>query len=354
MRILFINACYPYGSTGKIVQALEDYYNEIGYETFVLYGHGKKSDVHHIKISDKLTIKFQSIRRRVTGIMYGGCCISTKKAIRFIEKIKPDIVHLHCLNSNFINIYRLITWLKNHNIPTVLTNHAEFMFTANCGYAFDCNKYQTGCGNCPRLKTVTKSWFADRTKKSWLMMKKAFNGFDSLVVANVSPWLSDRASNATILRNFDHYTVLNGVDTKTFCYKNKNDNQNKIKTVLHVTSNFSDSENDRKGGKYFVELAKKFEGQNVIFIVAGSYTDGITVPSNLKLLGNVNNQEHLAELYSAANLVILTSKKETFSMITAESLCCGTPVVGFKAGAPEMIAISEYSDFVDFGDVESL
>jgi glycosyltransferase involved in cell wall biosynthesis len=37
-------------------------------------------------------------------------------------------------------------------------------------------------------------------------------------------------------------------------------------------------------------------------------------------------------------------------LVTAESLCCGTPVVGFKAGAPEQIAIEEYSEFVEWGN----
>ena len=41
-------------------------------------------------------------------------------------------------------------------------------------------------------------------------------------------------------------------------------------------------------------------------------------------------------------------------MIVAESLCCGTPVVGFKAGAPEVIALSEYSRFVEHGDTDAL
>ena len=41
-------------------------------------------------------------------------------------------------------------------------------------------------------------------------------------------------------------------------------------------------------------------------------------------------------------------------MICAESLCCGTPVVGFKAGGPESIAIPEYTDFVDYGNIEML
>lgn len=353
MRILMINATYPFGSTGKIVKALEDYYNEIGYETFILYGQGEKSDNQHIRVSNDLLIKLQSLRTRLTGIMYGGCFISTNIIIKYIKKIRPDIVHLHCLNSNFVNIYRLIIWLKSNNIPTVLTNHAEFMYTANCGYSFDCNKFQSGCGSCPYLKTATKTWFFDSTKKSWNMMRNAFSGFNKLIVTNVSPWLTERASTSAILKNFDHYTVLNGVDTEIFYYQN-NYNRKEFKTVLHVTSKFSDLKDDRKGGRYIIELAKNFERQNVTFLVAGNYTENMNLPKNIKLLGNIDNQENLAKLYSFADLVVITSKKETFSMITAESLCCGTPVVGFKAGAPELIAIPEYSNFVEYGDVESL
>lgn len=41
-------------------------------------------------------------------------------------------------------------------------------------------------------------------------------------------------------------------------------------------------------------------------------------------------------------------------MPCAESLCCGTPVVGFRAGAPEQIAIPEFSEFVEQGDLDQL
>ena len=41
-------------------------------------------------------------------------------------------------------------------------------------------------------------------------------------------------------------------------------------------------------------------------------------------------------------------------MVTAESLCCGTPVVGFKAGGPESIALKDFSEFVDYGDINGI
>ena len=78
------------------------------------------------------------------------------------------------------------------------------------------------------------------------------------------------------------------------------------------------------------------------------------MPDNVILLGKVTNQELLAKYYSMANLTILTSQFETFSMVCAESLCSGTPVVGFKAGAPEQISIQQYSEFVEYGKIDEL
>jgi glycosyltransferase involved in cell wall biosynthesis len=89
-------------------------------------------------------------------------------------------------------------------------------------------------------------------------------------------------------------------------------------------------------------------------LIAGKYDPSIKVPENVELLGCIYNQKSLAEYYSMADVTLLTSRKETYSMICAESLCCGTPVVGFKAGAPEQISIPEFSCFVQFGDVPAL
>ena len=41
-------------------------------------------------------------------------------------------------------------------------------------------------------------------------------------------------------------------------------------------------------------------------------------------------------------------------MVCAESLCCGTPVVGFKSGGPELIALPGFSKFVDQGNDDDL
>lgn len=62
----------------------------------------------------------------------------------------------------------------------------------------------------------------------------------------------------------------------------------------------------------------------------------------------------LTKFYSMADVFVLFSKRETYSMTCAEALCCGTPVVGFKCGAPETVFKEPYSKFVEYGDVDGV
>ena len=360
MKILQINVRYNYGSTGKLTADIHNALVEKGYQSVVLYGRKDKTDDKNVRrMCGETYAKLNNLRSRIDGFVYGGCYFSTKKIIARIKKEKPDIVHLQCINGYFVNIYNLVNWLKNNNIKTVLTLHAEFMYTANCGYSLDCNRWQQGCGRCPQLKRATKSFFADRTAQSFSKMKAAFDGFDSnLVVISVSDWLKERAHQSPIFENKNHKIIYNGVDIQVFrnCgsevrKKLAADNE---KIVFHATSMFSDNPEHIKGGSYIIKLAERLKDKNVKFVVAGKTDISGEIPPNIILLGEINNQKELAEYYSAADVTVIASKKETFSMICAESLCCGTPIAGFKAGAPEQISISEYSSFAEYGDIEAL
>ena len=361
MLVMQINCVYKKGSTGKITYDIHSELLKRGIESVVCYGRGEKINEPHVyKTCGEGYSKTNHLLSEFTGVMYGGCFFSTNKLIKIIKKEKPDVVHLQCINGYFVNIYRLVSWLKKHDIKTVLTLHAEFMYTANCGHALDCDKWQTGCGHCPRLKQETKSFLIDGTHKSWMKMKKAFDGFnDNLIVTSVSPWLMERAKLSPILNDKKHEVVLNGVNTDVFHFYDTAELRsqmglNGVKVIFHATPSFDDNINNIKGGYHVLKLAEKMLDENVKFVVAGNHPEGLKVPPNVILLGKVSDQELLAKYYSMADVTLLTSKKETFSMVTAESLCCGTPVVGFKAGAPEQISIPEYSSFVDFGDLESL
>ena len=359
MKILQINCVYKKGSTGKIVYDIHTELKNRGITSIVCYGRGEKINEENVyKVSNEVYSKLNQIRARCTGLLYGGCFFSTSKLCSIIKREQPDVVHLHCINGYFVNIYRLISWLKKRNIRAVITLHAEFMHTANCGYAFECEKWKTGCGKCPRNKTEIGSLLFDSTHRSWEKMEKAFEGFEKIKILSVSPWLMERAKSSPILSALKHDVVLNGVETGIFKRYNEKPNlpeiKNDRKIIFHATPNFNDDPNHNKGGYFVLKLAEVLKEENVHFIIAGNYDSDLVVPNNVTLLGKVLDQKTLAQYYSMADLTLLTSKRETFSMVTAESLCCGTPVVGFYSGAPEQICIKDYCKFVEFANMTEL
>lgn len=361
MRILQINCVYGKGSTGRIMGDIHAHLRAQGHESFILYGRGTKTDDPDVyKTCGEIYAKANKLLCRLTGLMYGGCRLSTRRLIGYIKKLQPDVVHLHCINGNFVNIYRLIQWLKCSGIPTVLTLHAEFMHTANCAYAYECEKWKTGCGSCPVYRRETGSLLFDRTAASWEKMRRAFDGFERLTLVSVSPWLQQRAEQSPFLGDKNNVVILNGLDRSVFKRCDTDALRRELgigdgeRIVFHATPNFSQHPQHIKGGRYVVELARRLVGQNIRFVVAGPYPDDLSAPDNLLLLGNVSDKQRLAQLYSMADVTLLTSKAETFSMIVAESLCCGTPIVGFCAGAPEQIALPDFSAFVPYGDTDAL
>ncbi|KAF0091902.1 MAG: hypothetical protein FD141_86 [Fusobacteria bacterium] len=359
MKVLQVNVVYQKGSTGKIMFDIHQELLKEGLDSVVCYGRGKVINEQYVyKTSTEVLAKFNALRARITGLQYNGSFLATNKLISIINHETPDVIHLHCLNGYFVNIYRLIDYLKQNNIKTILTLHAEFMYTGSCGHALDCIRWKNikGCNNCPIVRDATKSFFFDRTQTAWELMRKSFEDFDNLTIVSVSPWLMKRAMDSTILSGKKHITVLNGIDTSKvfkpcdFSQLKEKHKLNDEKILLHVTANFK---SEIKGGKYIQELAKRLINENIKIIVIGN-EHNMDLPSNVIDVGRVYDQKVLAAYYSLADLTILTSKRETFSMICAESLSCGTPVVGFKAGAPEEISISDFSEFVEYGDMEQL
>lgn len=358
MKVMQINCVYKTGSTGKIMYDIHTELLKRGIDSVICYGRGERIDEENVyKTSSEFLAKFNNVKSRFIGMPYNGSFFATNKLIHIIKKEKPDVVHLHCINGYFVNIYRLVEFLKKNKITTVVTHHAEFFFTGNCGHSYECEKWKMGCGNCPSAKRAVNSYYFDFSKKNFKMMKKAFAGFSNICSVSVSKWLEDRSYQSPIFKNIPHTTILNGLDADIFCpqdgaleLKEKLGIPADKKVILHVTASFN---SEVKGGKYVIELAKRL-GDRAVIVVVGNRETPIDLPKNIIAVGRVENQKELAKYYTMADLSVVTGKRETFSMPVAESLCCGTPAVGFFAGGPEAIAINEYTEFVQFGDIDAL
>lgn len=360
MKVLQINCVYKSGSTGKIVASISDCLRAKGHDVFVCYGIGEKNiDAYSIKVCTSIEHKFNALLSRVSGIPYGGLFLSNTRIKNIIRRFKPDVVHVHCVNASTLNVYQLLKYLAKSGIKTVLTLHAEVFHTAGCAHAFDCEKWKTWCMDCSVYKQRVNSWLFDRSSVSYRYMFEAIHAFSfaNLVVTGVSPWLTDRARCSAIMKGYYVTCVPNGVDTSVFFHRNNIgliNRNNCSRVVLFVAPYFGMEETDLKGGRYLSQIAERLPNYKFIAVYSRKSNFIGKLPSNIELWGRANSQEELSQLYSEADVTILLSLRETFSMVTAESLCCGTPVVGFKAGGPESIALEDYSCFVSQGDLDTL
>ena len=118
-------------------------------------------------IGGTLGKKIHAVLSRLGGKQAYFSSFATKKLIKHIENVKPDIVHLHNLHSNFVNLNMLLKYLGKKDISTVITLHDCWFYTGKCCHYLEdnCEKWKAICGNCPALKKHNNSWFFDRSKK---------------------------------------------------------------------------------------------------------------------------------------------------------------------------------------------
>lgn len=355
MKIMLIDVNYRINSTGKIMYDLHSGFNKLGHEVIVSYGRGPNfNDANVVKHSLKLEVYFHALRTRILGYVGQGSEFATNKIIKQIKQFNPDIINIHTLHGYHLHIYKLLRYIKRTNRNLVLTLHDTTTFTGKCGHTFECEKWLTECNKCPQKKEYPKVLFFDRTKKEFGIKKEIFSDFSRLRIISVSNWLAEQARKSVILRNNHIDVVYNGLDEDVFRYRYKQSLRDSIasdteKIVLHVTPNFDDP---LKGGKYVIKFAEKVKSAKIIII--GNKEHIPNLPKNIIQIGRTENQIQLAEYYSIADFLLLTSSKETFSMVTAEALSCGTRVIGFEAGAPSEIAPDGYGFFGKYGDIDGL
>ena len=103
-KILYIDVNYKKGSTGKIVYELHKGAKEKGFDSYVAYGRGKKIKENNVlKFAYNIETIFHAFMSRITGLHGYFSYFSTRRLIKYIKEINPDIIHIHELHGYFVN-----------------------------------------------------------------------------------------------------------------------------------------------------------------------------------------------------------------------------------------------------------
>ena len=357
MKILLIDVNYGQSSTGKIVQDLKAGIIADGSSALVAFGRGAALDEPEVmRVALPAEVYGHVLLSRITGKTGGFSPLSTRRLLKIIEDFKPDVVHLHELHGYYVNIAEIVSYLKLHAIPTVWTFHCEFMYTGKCGYAYECEQWKTECTRCPKIRDYPASWMLDRTNTMFHEKLELMRDFTRLKIITPSNWLADRVRQS-FLKDKDIDVIYNGIDTRNTFMLGSSDalrEKHGIKTKHVIVSIAPDLMSDRKGGRWVLEAAKRLADKDITFLMVGLEKPAEISMENVIALPRVADQHLLAEYYTLGDFFLLTSKKETFSLVCAESLACGTPILGFDSGAPTEVAPAGYGSFVGYPDIDAL
>lgn len=255
--------------------------------------------------------------------------------IEYIRKYDPDIIHLHNLHGYYVNIEILFKYLKSeYKGKVVWTLHDCWAYTGHCTHytAVGCNKWKKDCKKCVQKKEYPTSIFKDNSYNNYERKKSLFTSLENMTIIVVSDWLAGQVKQS-FLKKYSIVRIYNGIDHNIFRYIETN-----IKEELKIGNKkmilcVSDGWNERKGYNDIIKWADKLNDE-VRFVIVGLDEKQIEkLPSNIIGLKRTQNIEQLVELYSAADLFFNPSKEETFGMVTAEAMACGTPILAYNTTA---------------------
>ena len=343
MRIVQINGGAK-GSTGKIMMGIAEVARVQGHEVMcaspiTTTNRDAGEDCGYYRIGTFNSRRVSVALSRITG--FNGCFawIETRKLLKKIDEFKPDVIHLHNLHDSYINLPMLFSYIKKHNVPTVWTLHDCWSFTGQCPHftMVKCDKWKTGCHNCPQYKEYPASLY-DNTKKMWQLKKKWFTGVKNMTIVTPSRWLA-RLAQESYLKEYSIQVINNGIDLNVFKPTQSNFRERyEIPAEKHIILGVSFAWGYRKGLDCFVEMAEKLGEQYQIVLVGTDDEIDRNLPHNIISIHRTQNQKELAEVYSAADVFAMPTREENYPTVNMEAIACGTPVVTFDTGgSPEML-----------------
>ena len=339
-------------STGKICEDIAKTAQRHGWETYVAYGRWAKPGVNReIRIAGMWNTYLHYAEQRLLDNEGLSSRFATKRLIRKIKEIKPDVVQLHDLHDHYINFPILFEYLRESDIPVVWTMHDCWAFTGRC-YYFDmsgCDRWKTGCHDCPQHYVYPNNSVLERSVRNYALRKKYFEGMKNLTIVSCSQWIADLAKES-FLKDKRIEVIHNGIDLSRFKPIPSNSTNCKF-SILGVAAVWE----PRKGFNDFLKLRELLPLDEYKITLVGLKPEQIEkLPEGINGITRTTNIEEMVQLYSDADVFVNPTYSDNFPTTNLEALACGTPVITYKTGgSPE--AIDEKTGIVvTQGDINGL
>ena len=274
---------------------------------------------------DHIIMKIKSVKT-----LFSSSYLPFSEVVSQINKIQPDIVHLHWVTGGMIRIEDV----AKIKVPIVWSCQDMWPFTGGCHFSGSCKLYKENCGNCPILGTKKAN---DLSKKVMARKSKSYAKVQNLTVIGVSKWMAGCAEESSLFSSRKIKNIPNCIDVNLF----KPIGKNIVREMFNIPKNkkvilfgATNPEDKRKGGKELFEAIGLLDLKSTVFVIAGSSrpekVEDFRCP--VYFISPLKDEVSLPMMYNIADVMIVPSLEENLSNSIIESLSCGIPVVSFDIG----------------------
>ena len=240
---------------------------------------------------------------------------------------------------DLVNLHWIINMLSTKDIgkiikPIVWTFHDMWPLNGIFHY-FDQNEYKINVNNNKDASSV------DYTELDHLIFSEKKKNWNNQTFTVITPsyWLSDCAKESVLFRKSSIHTIPCPILLSNFYRRDTITSRQELglpldqKLILFCATN--SLKNTIKGWKTVLETMQHLEVSEYgkySLIICGNEEKKYPLPFRAYWLGKINEDELLAKLYSAVDVVICPSRQEAFGQVALEAQACGTPVVASDVG----------------------
>ncbi len=254
---------------------------------------------------------------------------------------EADVVHVQWV------IFGLATpeQLPKLHKPLLISLLDFWPISGGCAYVFGCEKYRSGCGACPQMKS-SLPW--DPSRLNWHRKRRVYQQARPTFVT-LSRQMARDAASSPITADCPIVTIPTGIDTETFSPGDRLSSCDLLKLPHDLPIILMGAQNPgekRKGFDLLLEAVKHLyaeRGSTFGLAVYGTTTDipWKEIPVPAFDLGRLETPLR-RHAYRAAAVFAAPSREENFASTVLEAMASGCPTVAFDIGGmPDAIIDGE-------------
>lgn len=256
-----------------------------------------------------------------------------------INNTDVDVIHLHWVTDGFLSVEEIGRITK----PMVWTMHDMWSFTGTEHYAAEQplpTRWQQGytTGNRPKTERGMDldRWTWERKRKNWSRHP---------LLIPVSHWLRDAAQSSALTSQWPTMVIPNVMDTKRFRPGSQQLARKELGLPPSPLITFTASagiSDERKGWSYLAQalplVKEEFPDVKVLVIGQSDARIQASVDADVIWAGHVSNDERMARLLQASDVIAVPSAADNLPMTACEAQSAGRPVVAFRVGGiPDIV-----------------